>query len=58
LDFEDIPDYDYLRRLFTHVLKKTGEIEDGVYDWMKLNGGRGWEASKKIEGDGLRPVAG
>lgn len=23
-----------------------GEVEDGEYDWMKLNGGRGYEASK------------
>ncbi|KAI5283394.1 casein kinase I, partial [Ascosphaera aggregata] len=46
LGFEDTPDYDYLRDLFTQALKKTGEIEDGEYDWMKLNNGRGWEASK------------
>nr|KMM73373.1 casein kinase I [Coccidioides posadasii RMSCC 3488] len=46
LGFEDTPDYDYLRDLFTQALKNTGEVEDGEYDWMKLNGGRGWEASK------------
>ncbi|KAI1913901.1 Palmitoylated plasma membrane-bound casein kinase [Ophidiomyces ophidiicola] len=46
LGFEDTPDYDYLRELFTQALKNTGEVEDGEYDWMKLNGGRGWEASK------------
>ncbi|KAI5299020.1 hypothetical protein KEM56_003595, partial [Ascosphaera pollenicola] len=46
LGFEDTPDYDYLRDLFTQALKKTGEVEDGEYDWMKLNNGRGWEASK------------
>ena len=46
LGFEDAPDYDYLRDLFTQALKNTGEIEDGEYDWMKLNGGKGWEAMK------------
>ena len=47
LGFEDTPDYDYLRDLFTQALKNTGEVEDGEYDWMKLNGGRGWEAVKQ-----------
>ncbi|KAF1810226.1 putative casein kinase I [Eremomyces bilateralis CBS 781.70] len=46
LGFEDQPDYDYLRELFTSVLKDTGEVEDGEYDWMKLNNGKGWEAMK------------
>ncbi|KAF2127256.1 casein kinase-like protein I [Dothidotthia symphoricarpi CBS 119687] len=46
LGFEDTPDYDYLRELFTQALKSTGEIEDGEYDWMKLNNGKGWEAMK------------
>ena len=44
LGFEDTPDYDYLRELFTQALKSTGEVEDGEYDWMKLNNGKGWEA--------------
>ena len=47
LGFEDTPDYDYLRNLFTEALKGTGEVEDGEYDWMKLNGGKGWEAMKQ-----------
>lgn len=46
LGFEDQPDYDYLRDLFTTALKNTGEVEDGEYDWMKLNNGKGWEAMK------------
>lgn len=45
LGFEETPDYDFLRELFTKVLKNTGEVEDGVYDWMILNNGKGWEAS-------------
>ncbi|MBW0506932.1 hypothetical protein O181_046647 [Austropuccinia psidii MF-1] len=44
LGFEETPDYDFLRELFTKVLKNTGETEDGVYDWMILNNGKGWEA--------------
>lgn len=46
LGFEDTPDYDFLRDLFTQALKNTGDVEDGEYDWMKLNNGRGWEAVK------------
>lgn len=46
LGFEDTPDYDFLRDLFTQALKNTGEVEDGEYDWMKLNNGKGWEATK------------
>uniref|UniRef100_A0A060TDJ1 non-specific serine/threonine protein kinase n=1 Tax=Blastobotrys adeninivorans TaxID=409370 RepID=A0A060TDJ1_BLAAD len=45
LGFEETPDYDYLRDLFTQALKATGEVEDGEYDWMKLNGGKGWDAA-------------
>ncbi|TRM64245.1 kinase-like domain-containing protein [Schizophyllum amplum] len=44
LGFEETPDYDFLRELFTKVLKTLNEPEDGVFDWMLLNGGRGWEA--------------
>ncbi|BGP13930.1 hypothetical protein JCM10213_002574 [Rhodosporidiobolus nylandii] len=44
LGFEETPDYDFLRELFTKVLKNSGETEDGVYDWMLLNNGKGWEA--------------
>ena len=45
LGFEETPDYDFLRELFTKVLKTLGEPEDGVFAWMLLNGGKGWEAS-------------
>ncbi|KAF2665282.1 kinase-like protein [Microthyrium microscopicum] len=47
LGFEDEPDYNYLRDLFTQALKNTGETEDGIYDWMKINDGKGWEAMKQ-----------
>lgn len=43
LGFEDTPDYDYLRDLFSQALRSTGEVEDNEYDWMKLNGGKGWD---------------
>ncbi|KAF2722442.1 kinase-like protein [Polychaeton citri CBS 116435] len=46
LGFEDTPDYDHLRDLFTQALKKTGEVEDGVYDWDLLNNGRGYAAER------------
>ncbi|CCG84843.1 protein of unknown function [Taphrina deformans PYCC 5710] len=47
LGFEDTPDYDYLRDLFLQALLGTGEHEDGVYDWMSINNGKGWEANSK-----------
>jgi casein kinase 1 len=37
LGFEESPDYDFLRELFNKVLRRMGESDDGVYDWM-LNG--------------------
>jgi casein kinase 1 len=43
LGFEETPDYDFLRELFTKVLKTLNEPEDGIFDWMLLNGGKGWE---------------
>ncbi|CAJ2502555.1 Uu.00g099490.m01.CDS01 [Anthostomella pinea] len=45
LGFEDTPDYDYLRELFTQALKNHGEVEDGEYDWMKISkeSAKGWD---------------
>lgn len=45
LGFEETPDYEFLRELFSKVLKNMGEVDDQRYDWNELNGGRGWEAS-------------
>lgn len=45
LGFEENPDYDFLRELFAKVLKNQGETDDGIFDWMLLNNGKGWEAS-------------
>jgi len=47
LGFEETPDYDFLRELFSKVLKTVGEPDDGIFDWMLLNGGKGWEASQR-----------
>ena len=41
LGFEETPDYDFLRDLFSKVLKSLGEQDDGIFDWMELNGGSG-----------------
>ena len=44
LGFEESPNYDFLRELFAKVLKNIREQDDGIYDWMLLNNGKGWEA--------------
>lgn len=44
LGFEETPDYDFLRELFTKMLKNIGEQDDGIFDWMLINNGKGWEA--------------
>jgi len=41
LGFEENPDYDFLRELFTKVLKNIGETEDGIFDWMLRTTGKG-----------------
>lgn len=46
LGFEETPDYDYLRELLTKALRDDGSVEDGDYDWMRINSGKGWEAAK------------
>ncbi|KDQ33488.1 hypothetical protein PLEOSDRAFT_1061144 [Pleurotus ostreatus PC15] len=45
LGFEETPDYDFLRELFAKVMKNNNDVDDGVFDWNELNGGKGWEAS-------------
>lgn len=45
LGFEEQPDYEFLRELFSKVMKTNGDVEDGMFDWVMLNGGKGWEAS-------------
>lgn len=55
LGFEEAPDYDFLRDLFSKVLKTLGEPDDGIFDWMLLNGGKGWEASQRAKVSQLPP---
>ncbi|KAI9278062.1 kinase-like domain-containing protein [Sporodiniella umbellata] len=43
LAFEEDPDYNYMRGLFDKVLESLGERDDGIYDWMLLNDGKGYE---------------
>ncbi|KAF8892488.1 kinase-like protein [Infundibulicybe gibba] len=45
LGFEETPDYDFLRELFSKVMKGNNDVDDGIFDWNLLNGGKGWEAS-------------
>ncbi|CCK70817.1 casein kinase I homolog KNAG_0F01490 [Huiozyma naganishii CBS 8797] len=43
LSFEETPDYEGYRRLLLSVLDDLNLSADGEYDWMKLNGGRGYD---------------
>jgi hypothetical protein len=45
LGFTETPDYNFLRDLFSKALRFAGETEDGVYDWMLLNQGKGWQSA-------------
>ncbi|KAG7664719.1 YCK2 [[Candida] subhashii] len=45
LPFDAEPDYEEYRMLLLSVLDDFGQSCDGDYDWMHLNGGRGWDAS-------------
>lgn len=52
LGFEDTPDYEYLRETLTSALQGSGEVEDGEYDWMKLNGGKGYMSKSQLAAAG------
>ncbi|SCV15493.1 related to Casein kinase I homolog 2 [Nakaseomyces glabratus] len=43
LGFDETPDYEGYRKLLASALDDIGETMDGKYDWMELNGGRGWD---------------
>lgn len=36
-----------MKDLFDKVLNSMGETDDGIYDWMLLNEGKGWEVNKR-----------
>jgi hypothetical protein len=38
LGFEETPDYDFLRELFTKVMKSNNDSDDGLFDWNLLCG--------------------
>jgi casein kinase 1 len=38
LGFEETPDYDFLRELFSKVMFTNNDVDDGVFDWNLLNG--------------------
>ncbi|CAK7218625.1 hypothetical protein SEUCBS140593_003610 [Sporothrix eucalyptigena] len=35
LAFDEDPDYDYLRSLFTKILEDEGAVDDGIFDWIQ-----------------------
>lgn len=43
LRFDEDPDYDYLISLMDDILNRLGMKDDGHYDWMDLNSGKGWD---------------
>lgn len=43
LNFEEEPDYEYLKKVLYSVFDELNIENDGRYDWMDLNGGRGWD---------------
>lgn len=45
LRFEDRPDYTYLRKLFRDLMHREGYIDDGDFDWTRLESG----SNKKVE---------
>ncbi|EAZ51201.1 casein kinase I [Cryptosporidium parvum Iowa II] len=45
LRFEDRPDYTYLRKLFRDLMQREGYVDDGDFDWTKLDS----NSSKKVE---------
>ncbi|RLV94884.1 Casein kinase I 2 [Spathaspora sp. JA1] len=45
LPFDAEPAYEEYRMLFVSILDDLGQSCDGDYDWLHLNGGKGWDAS-------------
>lgn len=45
LKFDEDPDYSYLILLMDKAFISIETSEDNHYDWMDLNGGRGWDAA-------------
>lgn len=47
LEFEDRPDYSYLRGLFRKALERKGLNDDAVFDWMEASSHRSSRKSRK-----------
>lgn len=47
LEFEDRPDYSYLRSLFRKALDRKNETDDGVFDWMESSSHRSSRKSRR-----------
>lgn len=45
LPFDAEPAYEEYRMLFLSVLDDLGQSCDGDFDWLHLNGGKGWDAT-------------
>ncbi|KAL2178288.1 kinase-like domain-containing protein [Thermothelomyces heterothallicus CBS 202.75] len=57
LGFEDEPDYNYLRGLFTEALQAAGLVEDGEYDWMRKQDKKGDWNRQTLHDPNSRPGA-
>ncbi|KAH6842526.1 kinase-like domain-containing protein [Chaetomium sp. MPI-CAGE-AT-0009] len=57
LGFEDEPDYNYLRGLFTEALQISGQVEDGEYDWMRKQDKKGDWNRQALHDPNSRPGA-
>lgn len=47
LQFDDRPDYSYLRSLFRKALERKGLEDDGVFDWMESSSHRSSRRSRR-----------
>lgn len=47
LEFEDRPDYSYLRSIFRKALERRNVVDDGVFDWMESSSHRSSRKSRK-----------
>ena len=45
LNFDEAPDYKYLMGLMDKAMLTLGLEDDGHYEWMDLNNGKGWDAA-------------
>lgn len=46
LKFDEAPDYAFLQALFDKALNRLGTTDDGLYDWLLMNDGKGWQVKE------------